>query len=210
MPMIRYCATNRWRLAMLGVVVLGASGVCTAGPTGNANGVGTLDVGHSAGQVGTTAYANDGPRQVVTAYLDLAAKGAHLTEQGRANLAHVAGGPAESAESLFTTHVISGYRVGNARVERDTATVAVEFDKVGVITDDFYEFKADRRRTKFDFVLEKKKGDVWEIAFGPAPNMYWETVVAHLETLREVAYDPKHYGLVIQEIRKTARSPLVH
>lgn len=153
-------------------------------------------------------YIAPSPKEIVERYLELDAKGKYLTQEGRAEMARLAGGPPESNQVVFTTHVISGYRILSSKIVSDTATVIVEYDDVGSIVEDFYKFNSRRRKSKFNFKLQKNPQSIWEISSYPAPNMSVDTVAQHLEEVAREAHNPKYFQNLIQRIREAAKQPL--
>jgi len=152
--------------------------------------------------------AESRPSEIVRRYLALAASGAHFTNKGRLELARLANSISDNEESVFTTHVISSFRIVSTDCKAETATVTVEFDDIGTLVNDFYEFKPNKKSSRFIIRLKKSSGSGWRITNGPAPTMYEKTVIAHLEQLerhaREVGGNPKHYRNLIGEVRSAA------
>jgi len=151
---------------------------------------------------------------IIHRYLHLVADGAHFTESGRNELAKLANTRAEGGESVFTTHVISGYRILGTTRKNVTTETTVEFENIGSMTNDFYSFRPHRVCENFVFVFNRSADGIWAMINGPAPAMYEKTVVNHLKRLEENARstggNPDHFRKLIMDVQATAKLPIQH
>lgn len=148
------------------------------------------------------------PVQVVREYLELAARGGHLTDKGRDDLERIAGFPQGNAQIVVVTHIISDYRIRDTIVKENSAMVVVEFDGVGVISDEFYSFESRRRKSKINIQLTRTSDNKWKIGTGLAPHMYTETVIEHMERLFRTHNFDTQYKKAIQQIREAAKQEI--
>ena len=145
------------------------------------------------------------PADVVRSYVDLAAHGAHFNDKGRLELACLlTEGPPENEEVVFTTHIITGYRIVRSDVGKTEAHVLVEFDGVGFMLEDFYKFSPHRGKFTVNVQLKKAPMANWKIATPTGPCMSVETALDHLAQIKHEAHNPAYFENVIRDIHKAA------
>lgn len=156
----------------------------------------------------TVSRESSPPALIVKNYLDLAARGAHLTDEGRSKLERISGYSHGNVQITIVTRVISGYRIHDSVVMGNTATVVVEFDEVGSIVDDFYTFKPRRQKDSMSIKLTRKDEGGWKIETALGPHMFVDVVIEHMENRYKTDYFDKQYKKAIQQIREAAKQPL--
>lgn len=126
-----------------------------------------------------------------------------LTDEGRNRLEEMTH-DVTNEQVTIVTHVITGFTVVRSAIHDRSAVVTVEYDVIGSIVDDFYEFKPKYHKFRFDFTLSKEHNDKWVIRDYPAPLMGWKTVTQHLKELHQTAYEPAYLDKAMQEITRAA------
>lgn len=144
------------------------------------------------------------PQQVVAGYLEMAARGAHFTDEGRSNLGCFAYGPPENTEIVFTTVVVTGYRIEKTEVVNNSATVKVRFQNVGSMIEDFYKFVPRVKATDMKVVLRQDHRREWRIINPPGPYMLTSTVTDHLRDIEKTAANPRYFENVRKQVTDAA------
>jgi len=148
-------------------------------------------------------------KETVGNFLKLATNDAWLTEQGREKLGNLMGseyGPTNMY--LVVVVLISGYHIGEIISTEKTAEVAVAYEEIGRLDEDFYKFKERKRKSVVKFILAKNDQGIWRItSFGyDSPHIHWSNAVKHLEKLYHSAPDPQ-YRKIAQQIIATTKQP---
>lgn len=148
----------------------------------------------------------DTPEQVVNDYLRLDAEGAELSKDGRVRLQRL--NPSNVAinyQRTLNTPVIVSYKILQVKIVGDKATVAVEYELIGVMTDHFFDFKPRRKKKKIEVLLGKIDG-LWRIESEIWPHMSWQAVVRHIkEGIESGVFRESRYNDIIATITEAAK-----
>ena len=146
------------------------------------------------------------PKATVAKYLELDARGAFLTEEGRNTLQGLglveARLGAVSVNGPSITYVIQDYRITDSKVSGDKAVVTVEYRVIGEMVNLVaFEPRPEIHKKAIELV---KKGGRWLIGTVLWPYMSWQTVVAELK-----ADNLERSNNTIKEITETAKQAFV-
>jgi len=129
------------------------------------------------------AWANAmSPEEVVQKFCHLDAEGKRLSGDTWIEIAKFTTLVEDSGEMMV---IIEGFKVDNATISDNTATVSVDYQLIG--STDTIEFTKPSKKWANPYIYRLVKQDsVWKIdAPISAPHVYWEIVVSHLKELQK-------------------------
>jgi hypothetical protein len=117
------------------------------------------------------------PYEVVRTYVNADVDGAWFSEEGRRELQKYTTDTIYVATIIAPT-IITAYKVRDARVANESATVDVEYEVIGY-SEDLGSFEA-RMETKKQVVELRRIEGYWKITTQIFPHMKWQTVVEQM------------------------------